>query len=202
MKPMQLASHGEWCFPSQLPGFVEFLPKVNDVPIVQPMPLVLPISADGDCMYNSALEGIRRLPGHLGNRMMSLSELRDKVTQVINDNIEQYRDPLCIQIFEAIRDGDISGFQGNMLESIRDPSNQRKVLVSEYLDRLDENIRQNVANNVVQQYIEMIKSCGAWGGGVELGVVSKVLDVQFIVHRRSGSIDPLLITLEMNMLLQ
>lgn len=152
---------------------------------------VLWVNPDGDCMYNSALAGIRRLPEYEGNRMMSLAELRGRVTQIINDNIGQYFDQLNIQIFEAIRDGDLRGFRGEILESIKDLGEQRKALVGTDRDELDQNIRDFIAQQgVVQQYIEMIQSRAAWGGAVELGIISEILEVQLVVHRRGGTIDP------------
>jgi hypothetical protein len=168
------------------------LDKVNDFSIVQPRSHgVLWINPDGDCMYNSALAGIRRLPGYEGNRMISLEGLRGRVAQIINDNMGQYFDQLNIQIFEAIRDVDLRGFQGDMLESIMDLSNQRKVLIGTNLVQLDQNIRDFIAQQgVVQQYIEMIQSRAAWGGAVELGIMSEILEVQLVVHRRGGTIDP------------
>jgi len=152
---------------------------------------VLWVNPDGDCMYNSALAGIRRLPEYEGNRMMSLAELRGRVTQIINDNIGQYFDQLNIQIFEAIRDGDLRGFRDEILESIKDLGEQRKALVGTDRDELDQNIRDFIAQQgVVQQYIEMIQSRAAWGGAVELGIMSEILEVQLVVHRRGGTIDP------------
>ena len=36
----------------------------------------------------------------------------------------------------------------------------------------------------------MIQSRAAWGGAVELGIMSEILEVQLVVHRRGGTIDP------------
>lgn len=36
----------------------------------------------------------------------------------------------------------------------------------------------------------MIRENGAWGGSVELGIMSEILEVQLVVHRRGGTIDP------------
>lgn len=127
--------------------------QLSTIPLVQSRPHMLWINPDGDCMYNSALAGIRILPEYEGNRMIALPELRGRVTQVINDNIGQYFDQLNIQIFEAIRDGDLRGFRGEILESMKDLCEQRKALVGTNRAQLDQHIQDFIAQNGIVEQI-------------------------------------------------
>ncbi len=56
---------------------------------------------------------------------------------------------------------------------------------------VDDNIRELIATGgIVGDYINMIQHNAAWGGNVELGILSRIMGVQIIVHRRNGNIDP------------
>ena len=64
--------------------------------------------------------------------------------------------------------------------------NQRRNYVNLGLNRdeIDQTIRNHIETyGVVQLYIDMITQDQAWGGDVELGIMSRLLNVQIIVHR-------------------
>lgn len=149
---------------------------------------ILPILPDGNCMYNTIIQGIRRLPlGYNGNREITLAELRKKVAEKIknapkeatgnNDSFQDYVEVLELQLQANVIDQDFAGFSGRILDnlmSLRGLSDEAVL----------SGIRER---SIVSQYIEMIEQNQAWGGNVELGIMSRILDVQFIIHRRGAA---------------
>jgi hypothetical protein len=151
------------------------------------------IDMDGNCMYNSLLAAIKRLSDYEGNRYITLEELRIVVAEEIEQNQAVYFEALEVQIFENIRDGDFAGFQGFLRTIIQELhfTRENARLRGENLVTVDDNIRELIATGgIVGDYINMIQLNATWGGNVELGILSHIIGVQIIVHRRNGDIDP------------
>ncbi len=145
-----------------------------------------PISEDGNCMYNAVLEGIKILPNYDGNQDITLSQLRQNIANEINQNIGDYFDLLVTQIVAAIRDQDIVGFIGEVSKDIRSLIiyRCRSIDLGSNIDEIDQVVQNRVeTQGVVQHYIDMIEQDQAWGGGVELSIMSRLLNIQIIVHR-------------------
>lgn len=154
---------------------------------------IMAIDMDGNCMYNSLLAAIRRLSNYEGNRHRTLEELRKEIAEEIKQNQALYFEALEVQIFENIRDGDFVGFQGVFRTIIQELhfTRENARLRGENLVIVDDNIRELIATGgIVGDYINMIQLNAAWGGNVELGILSRIMGVQIIVHRRNGNIDP------------
>ena len=154
---------------------------------------IMAIDMDGNCMYNSLLAAIRRLSNYEGSRHRTLEELRKEIAEEIKQNQVLYFEALEVQIFENIRDGDFVGFQGVFRTIIQELhfTRENARLRGENLVIVDDNIRELIATGgIVGDYINMIQLNAAWGGNVELGILSRIMGVQIIVHRRNRNIDP------------
>jgi len=154
---------------------------------------IMAIDMDGNCMFNSLLAAVRRLTSYEGNRHRTLEELRKEIAEEIEQNQALYFEALEVQIFENIRDGDFAGFQGVFRTIIQELHFTRENARArgENLVIVDDNIRELIATGgIVGDYINMIQHNAAWGGNVELGILSRIMGVQIIVHRRNGNIDP------------
>ncbi len=140
---------------------------------------ILLIKNNGDCMYNAILEGYRRL--ELDD--YTLEQLREAVHNSIYLNQELYIKELEAQLIANIRDADLHGFSPSM-----------QLRLSEYVSMYQTGIEeQNILemmrqDRIVEQYISSILMNGNWGGNVELGVISRVLGVELIIHRADGLI--------------
>lgn len=164
----------------------------SDIGYIEPQPRIIAIDMDGNCMYNSLLAAVARLASYEGNRHRTLEELRKEIADEIKQNQAQYFEALEVQIFENIRDGDFAGFQGTLRTIIQELhfTRENARVRGENLVIVDDNIRELIATGgIVGDYINMIQHNAAWGGNVELGILSRIMGVQIIVHRRNGNID-------------
>lgn len=141
------------------------------------------IAPDGNCMFDSVREGAMRLR----RSQLTVQELRSAVADYINDHFAEYNDHLIYQIANLVRDGDIEGLVGPMREIIVGLIKQyvrttlecgRSVADNTLLHRIQQ-------DNVIGQYVEMIRQNNAWGGNVELLILSHIAGVQIVVHRPS-----------------
>ena len=149
---------------------------------------ILPISPDGNCMYNTIIQGIQRLPlNYNGDRGITLEELRREVAAriikapeeatAVSDSFQGYVELLELQLQASVIDQDFAGFSGRMLDNLMSLRGLS-----------DEDILNGIREySLVDQYIEMIEENQAWGGNVELGIMSRILDVQFVIHRRDAA---------------
>lgn len=166
---------------------------------------ILFIPPDGNCMYNAIIEGHRRLG--LGNTP-DLETLREwvysEITQATGTQRECYINELEMHLISLIATlprtyqtlADFNGLSIGMY-SILQP----------YLSLYDsgtpivESIREN---GLINRYIDTILANGSWGGEVELQAISRVLEIEIIVHgsgytttiNNSGSEHPPFISLE------
>ncbi len=100
--------------------------KTHKIKQEQQIPGILPIDGDGDCMYNSILAGIKRLPAgintdiilpdntHIDLRTISLPQLRSIVATYIVDNQGHYFDLIAFQIADNIRHNELAGYPESM----------------------------------------------------------------------------------------
>jgi hypothetical protein len=166
---------------------------------------IFPIDGDGDCMYNSILAGVQRLltinPGintniilsdntHINLSAIDLTQLRNIVANHIEANQGDYFDLIAYQIADNIRHNELAGYPESMraqMQILADAYNSRQnIQAVEYA------IQQFINNGIVGQYINLMRNTHnsgkevVWGGAVELGVISKILGIQFDVYRRWG----------------
>lgn len=156
---------------------------------------VLPITPDGNCMYNTIREGLMRLPAsYTGNRFITLEELRNVVADEIElakqtDIFLEYAQDIRMQLFANIIEGDVVGFNSEVGNRISALSNFYLQLINSGSARDDAQAQINQAiddSHLVDAYIDMIRENDSWGGNVELRIMAENLGVQFIVHRRDG----------------
>lgn len=167
----------------------------------QPIPDMLHIDGDGDCMYNSILAGIKRLPTevnrdiilpdntHIDLNAIDLTQLRNIVANYIEANQGHYFDLIAFQIADNIRHNELAGYP----ESMRI---QMQILANTYLARqniqaVEHAIQQFINGGIVGQYINLMRNTAdsgevIWGGAVELGIISEILGIQFYVYKRGG----------------
>ena len=115
---------------------------------------MLHIDGDGDCMYNSILAGIKRLPTevnrdiilpdntHIDLNAIDLTQLRNIVANYIEANQGHYFDLIAFQIADNIRHNELAGYP----ESMRI---QMQILANTYLTR--QNIQ--AVEHAIQQFI-------------------------------------------------
>ncbi len=156
---------------------------------------ILPVSPDGNCMYNSIREGLIRLPlSYTGNRFITLEELRRNVAEEIElapetDMFLEYAQDIRTQLLANVIEGDVIGFNtmvGNRLSAL---TNFYLQLINSgsTVNNAQEQIAQAIDDtHLVDAYINMIRENNSWGGNVELRIMAEDLEVQFIVHRRDG----------------
>lgn len=146
--------------------------SLNDAGVIQIHPMVYEVSSDGNCMYNSILAGIPHLE-------MTVEELRIKVFETIQADLDNYTLQLESQFLEIIRDVNMRlGFSENVLHILNE------------IQHLEEALRLPAIreSNLVNLYIDTIRQSGIWGGAVELGIISELLDIQIEVNRAGGGI--------------
>ena len=161
---------------------------------------ILPINGDGDCMYNSILEGLRRLPDgtntniilpngtNIDMRTINLAQLRGMIADHIEANQGHYFDLIAYQIADNIRANELAGYPVSMRV-------QMQALATAYrlnMQATEQYIQQFINGGIVGQYMNLMRNTYGsgqevvWGGGVELGVLSTLLGTQFYVYRRGG----------------
>lgn len=135
-------------------------------------PIIHEIPSDGNCMYNAVITGAY-------NKEITIENLRQQVFDVIESDLDRYVLQLESQFLELIRSGNpIFGFSDDVLAIINDIANIEESL------RLPA-IRER---DLVRLYIDTIRQDGIWGGDVELGIISQVLNIQIEVNQAGGSI--------------
>jgi hypothetical protein len=176
--------------------------KTHKIKSEQPIPDILTIKGDGDCIYNSILAGIKRLPAgintdiilldntHIDLNTINLAQLRRIVADYIEDNQGYYFDLIAFQIADNIRHNELAGYPESMRAEMQ-------ILANAYHSRqniqaVERNIQQFINNGIVGQYINLMRNTYdsgqevIWGGAVELGIISEILGIQFYVYRRGG----------------
>lgn len=159
---------------------------------------ILSIEGDGDCMYNSILEGLRRLPAdantnvvlpngtNIDVRNINLAQLRGIVADHIEANQGDYFDLIAYQIADNIRHNELIGYPIAM----RVPMQTLAAAYRLNMQATEQGIQQFINGGVVGQYMDLMRNTHAsgrdivWGGGVELGILSNLLSIQFYVYRR------------------
>jgi len=176
--------------------------KTYKVKREQPVPDILDIEGDGDCVYNSILAGIKRLPAgintdiilpdntHIDLNTLDLAQLRSIVANYIEANQGHYFDLIAFQIADNIRHNELAGYPESMraqMQILANAYNSRQnIQAAEYA------IQQFINNGIVGQYINLMRNTYdsglevVWGGAVELGIISEILAIQFYVYRRGG----------------
>lgn len=153
---------------------------------------VLPIRGNGDCMFNSIIQGLRRLHGAhlpLWARHSTASIIRNRIADEIDSNMGQYFVEITYQLAQNIRDGEFAGYPDVLADEMRRLYEQRQNAFATGVNiQLAENkIEQFVHGGAVGQYIASLrKPHELWGGPIELGILSRMLRVQFMVYRRHG----------------
>ena len=176
--------------------------KTHKIQSEQPIPDILTIKGDGDCIYNSILAGIKRLPDginidiilldniHIDLNTLNLAQLRGIVADYIEAHQGYYFDLIAFQIADNIRHNELAGYP----KSMRD---EMQILANAYhskqnIQAVEHNIQQFINNGIVGQYINLMRNTYdsgqevIWGGAVELGIISEILGIQFYVYRRGG----------------
>ena len=135
------------------------------------VPIILKIPGDGDCMYTASIAGARSEE--------NIQNLREMVATIIESDLVTYRPLLESQWLDIIRAHDTWGFSRDIVSLINS------------LEGLDEDSQLTYIreNNLVTKYISLIRQNFFWGGDVELGVISIILDIQINVHRPDGRVD-------------
>lgn len=153
---------------------------------IDPSPLqerILFIPPDGNCMYNSIIEGYRRLGRDNTPNLETLRErVYDRITTSTGEEHNEYINAIEQQLINLIDSfprtaknlEDLAGFNLQIYNTIR----PYFLLYDSGIPVLD-SMRQNGA---VDQYIETILINGNWGSDVELFVMSRVLDIEIIIH--------------------
>lgn len=139
---------------------------------IQISPMIYKISSDGNCMYNAVIAGSN-------NQEITVENLRQQVFNAIQSDLDRYIPQLESQFLDVIRSTNIPfGFSDDVLNIINDIANIEESL------RLPA-IRER---DLVSLYIDTIRQDGIWGGDVELGVISQVLNIQIEINSANGSI--------------
>lgn len=145
--------------------------ELNNEGRIQISPIIYEIPSDGNCMYNAIIAGY--------NQEITVESLRQQVYEVIQSDLDRYIPQLESQFLEILRSGNIQlGFSPNVLNIITD------IISIEETLRLPA-IRES---NLIESYIATIRQDGIWGGDVELGILSQVLNIQIEINRAGGSI--------------
>jgi hypothetical protein len=145
-------------------------------------------------MFNSILEGLTRIASNtmpLWLRSCSAQTLRRKVADYIEANTGLYFDEIAGQISQNIRDDELIGYPDELFQEMNSLSIRRKIAYATGvgIDKAEEDIIKYGHGGAVGTYIRLLGlRSSLWGGPVELGVISKLLEVQIQVHRRDGEI--------------
>ncbi len=156
---------------------------------------IVPMPLDGHCMYRAILAGIERLHGGVG---YTLHDLRNTVANEIRENTDAQN--ILAQIITILREGNLNGLGEGLLRTRLFQLMQERGLRIDQGDHPDEvdilmfNSLMNLGpregeRSVVELYIEGVQNSSVWGGDLELGILSRLLGVQIIVHRDNGTID-------------
>jgi len=138
---------------------------------------VEPIEIDGNCMFNAALRGVSH------SRYQSHVELREGVTDYVLERFTEYKPLIETLIVRMIMTGDLRGITNtNFRLELHELLGQRLSYTSSL--NIEDAILQGVRNKgLVEKYILLINEDGFWGSDIELGIISSILDVTFVVHR-------------------
>lgn len=145
---------------------------LNEEGRIQISPITYELPSDGNCMYNAVIAGS-------SNQEITVENLRQQVFDIIQFDLDIYVPQLESQFLELIRSGSpIFGFSDDVLNIINDIANIEESL------RLPA-IRER---DLVRLYMDTIRKDGIWGGDVELGIISQILNIQIEINRAGGSI--------------
>jgi hypothetical protein len=153
---------------------------------------ILTIDGNGDCMFNSIIQGLRRIHGAqlpLWARHSTARIIRNRVADEIDRNMGQYFVEITYQLAQNIRDGEFAGYPAVLADEMQRLYEQRSTAFATgvNMQQAEDNIEQFVHGGAVGQYIDSLRNPGElWGGAVELGVLSRMLGAQFMVYRRHG----------------
>ena len=156
-----------------------------------------PMTPDGNCMYNAIRTGLAQIPeeAYLGNRDITLHQLRAEVANEIEGNFQLYLEDLETQLLANIIEGDVVGFNTQVGNIIFTLNNLYLTLLHDgYTEgQAQETIAAQIEEeHLAELYRDMIRENGAWGGNVELRIMAEMLGVQIHVHRRDGQYAPLI----------
>jgi hypothetical protein len=144
---------------------------------------ILFIPPDGNCMYNSVLEGYRRLGRDDTPDLSTLREMvYDRIINSTGGEHNEYTHAIEQQLINLIANfpitienlEDLAGLNLEIYNIIKP-----YILLYNSGTPVLDSMRQNGA---VNQYIETILTSGNWGRDVELSVMSRVLDIEIIIH--------------------
>ena len=146
--------------------------------------LDIDVFGDGACLFHAIALGCRLNV----NSEISHQELRNVATSYLNYNRELYAEKITAQIIDFF----------NQNRTIQNPDNRFCGIPDVFKTKLEEKLsagseaEQSYANSEegIGDYINHMFNPATWGGEIELGVLAKLLQLQFLIYDGKEAIEP------------
>ncbi|MBH2006526.1 MAG: hypothetical protein I8H75_04200 [Myxococcaceae bacterium] len=146
--------------------------KSTHKPLTNKPSNIISIPGDGDCLFNSILEGMRRLSREIN--IENAAALRRILANEMHNNISMYRHSIELQIVQNIRDNDLAGYPPALTSEMHDLETEQEIT--------------QFGQDTVPRYIHALGEGELWGGGIELGIIARLYNLRIFVYQRGGTI--------------
>ena len=146
--------------------------------------LDIDVSRDGACLFHAIALGLQLNE----NAELSPLELRSAAASHLQNNCELHAGRITAQLTDLF----------NQNRTIQDPDNRFHGIPVSFKTKLEEKLsaglktEQNYVNSEegINDYINHMFNPTTWGGEIELGVLAKLLQLQFLIYDGKEAIEP------------